>query len=352
MTTSDATPRTLHELAAQFGIEAPRRDVEITGLNTIEAAGPTELTFLSNERYATKLKESAAGAALVPADFEGELPMPALRTAQPRIVFAKLMSAFHPRAQRPAGRHPTAIVPESCTIGDDVSIGAYVVLGENVTLGDRCVLHPHAVLYDDVVIGADCEIHGHVSLREGVVLGDRVIVHNGSVIGADGFGFEPDADGSLFKIPQVGSVRIADDVEIQANVCVDRSALGDTLVGEGTKIDNFAQIAHGCTIGKHSVICGQVGLAGSTKIGNHVMLGGGTGSAGHVEVGDGVQAAARSGIMMDLEPGAKVGGVPAIPIKDALRAVLYAPQVPSIARRLKKMERRVEALEEAENADA
>ena len=339
----------LSDLAARFEIEAPDTDVEITGLNTIDEAGPSDLTFLSNERYGERLGRSKAGAVLIAEDYEGEPPMPALRTKKPRLVLAELLRLFHPASRPAAGIHATAIVPESCRIGDNVFIGAYTVLGENVQVGDGSCIHPHCVIYDDVELGADCVLHSHVSIREGVRLGTRVVIQNGAKLGPDGFGFEPDEQGVLQRVPQVGGVRIGDDVDIQANACVDRSALGDTVIGRGTKIDNLAQIAHGCTIGEHSVICGQAGLAGSTEIGKHVMLGGQAGSAGHIKIDDGAQVAAQSGVVFDLEGGQKYGGTPAMPLQAALRAALVVPRLPDMARRIKKLERALAKLEDAKD---
>ena len=342
--TDTSTTVSLRALAQMLGIEPPASDVEIRGLGTIEDAGPHELTFLANDRYAPKLKTSRAGAALVAADFDGDVSMPLLRTKHPRLAFAKVLEHFNPRKRRTPGIHPTAIVPESCTLGADVFIGAYVVLGERVTLGDRCVLHPHCVIYDDTTLGDDCEIHSHAVLREAIHVGHRVLVQNGAILGSDGFGFEPDAQGRLVRVPQVGTVEIQDDVDVQANACIDRSALGATVIGHGTKIDNLAQIAHGCVIGHDSVICGQAGLAGSTVIGNHVMLGGQVGSGGHLVIGDGAQVAAQGGIMTDLEPGQQYAGTPAFPLKDALRAAIFLPHLPDMSRRIKKLERALEKL--------
>ena len=343
--TEAVTSIPLKELAALLGIDPPGEDLEITGVSTIEAAGQGDVTFLANDRYAVKLKDSRAGAVLVAADYEGEAPMPMLRTNKPRLAFAQLLALFHPPRGRTPGIHATAIVPESCTLGVDLAIGAYVVVGENVKLGDRVTLHSHTVVYDDVEIGADSVIHSHVALREGITLGKNVIVQNGAMLGPDGFGFEPDEQGHLQRVPQVGTVEIGDDVDIQANACVDRAALGATVLGTGTKVDNLAQIAHGCTVGEHSVICGQVGLAGSTRVGKRVMLGGQSGCSGHIEIGDGAQVAAQSGVIFDLEAGKSYGGTPAIPFQKALRASLFLGELPTFSRSLKKLQKAVAKIE-------
>ena len=339
------TSISLQDLARRLDLDPPTTDLEITGVNTIEDAGPNELTFLANDRYAVKLKDSKAGAVIVASDFDGEVPMAALRSPKPRLAFAKTLQLFHPPARPTASIHPTAIVPESCTVGDDVSIGAYVVLGERVQVGDGVTLHPHTVVYDDVVIGDESVIHSHVSLREGIRLGRNVVVQNGAMLGPDGFGFEPDERGHLQRVPQVGTVTIGDDVDIQSNACVDRAAMGATVVGNGVKVDNLAQVAHGCTVGDHSVLCGQVGLAGSTHIGKHVMLGGQVGCSGHIEIGDGTQVAAKSGVIFDLPPGGSFGGVPAMELKKALRSALFMGELPAFSRSIKKLEKQVAKLE-------
>jgi UDP-3-O-[3-hydroxymyristoyl] glucosamine N-acyltransferase len=340
----------LQELADRLAIVLPEglgdaAALEIRGVNTIDQAGPNELTFLSNESYAVRLKDSRAGAVLVAEDYEGEAPMPMVRAKNPRLAFAHILELFHPPAPRTPGIHPTAIIPDSCTVGAEVAIGAYVVLGEDVHLGDRVTIHPHVVVYDDVRIGEDCVLHSHVSIREGTRLGRNVILQNGAMIGPDGFGFEPDERGHLRRIPQVGTVVIGDDVDIQSNTCVDRAALGTTRIGNGVKIDNLAQIAHGCVVGDHSVICGQVGLAGSTIVGKHVMLGGQAGSRGHITIGDGVQVAAKSGIVFDLPAGGSYGGVPATELSKALRSAIFINELPSFNRSIKKLERAMAKLQ-------
>ncbi len=339
-----STSITLRALAERLEIEAPDVDLEITGVATIEDAGPADVTFLANDAYVQALQTSKAGAVLVETDYEGDAPMPMLRAQRPRLAFARLIEMFHPPKPRTASVHPTAIVPESCTIGNEVAIGAYAVLGENVRVGDRSTIHSHVVIYNDAVLGAECEIHSHAVVREHVVVGDRVVLQNGAIVGADGFGFEPDEKGDFMKVPQVGTVRMGSDVEIQANACVDRSAVGATLVGNGTKVDNLAQVAHGCTVGDHSIICGQVGLAGSTYVGNRVMLGGQVGSAGHIRFEDGSSVAAQSGVMQDCEAGQTYGGTPAMPLKDALRSALYLPKLPEMARDIKKNKRAIQKL--------
>lgn len=346
--TTHVSSITLKDLAGRLEIDAPEVDLEITGVATIEDAGPTDMTFLANDAYVQALQDSKAGAVLVETGYEGEAPMPMLRSARPRLAFARLLEMFHPVEHRSATVHPSAIVPDSCSIGTDVAIGAYAVLGENVRVGDRTRIHAHAVIYDDAVLGADCEVHSHAVVREAVIVGDRVALQNGAIIGADGFGFEPDESGNFVKVPQVGSVRIGDDVDIQANACVDRSAVGATRIGNGTKIDNLTQVAHGCTVGENSVLCGQVGLAGSTHVGNRVMLGGQVGSAGHIRFHDDSQVAAQSGVMQDCESGKSYGGTPAMELKDALRSALYLPRLPEMARQIKKNTRALAKLLDAD----
>lgn len=350
MPSDTLTSISLRDLARELDLPPPEVDVEITGVATIDDAGPGDLTFLANDAYRAALKTSRAGAVLVETAFEGDVPMPVLRAERPRLAFARLIARFHPPKPRTASVHPTAIVPASCTLGARVSIGAYAVLGENVRVGAGTTIHPHAVVYDDVRMGAGCEIHSHATVREGVVLGDRVVLQNGAVIGSDGFGFEPSAGGGFEKVPQVGTVVLGDDVEVQANACVDRSALGATRVGRGTKIDNLAQIAHGCIVGEDTIICGQVGLAGSTHVGNRVMLGGQVGSSGHIRIGDGTQVAAQSGVIQDLEPNAVYGGTPATPMGVALRTAAWLPKLPELARQVKQNTRAIEKLQ-APDAD-
>ena len=340
-----AAPIMLHAFARDLGIEVPAGpDVEITGVATIEEAGPSEITFLANEKYVSRLAACRAAAVLIGDDFHVEAPIPQLRTKRPRLAFARLLEHFRPTLRPGPGIHPTAIVPPSCSLGADVHLGAYVVLGEDVHLGDRVVIHAHVAIYDDVRIGAGSEIHSHVSIRDGTRIGRNVIIHNGTVIGADGFGFEPDENGRLAKVPQVGTVEICDDVEIQANAAVDRSMIGVTRIGRGTKLDNFAQVAHGCTIGEDTIVCGQVGLAGSTHVGNRVMLGGQCGFSGHTSVADGAKVAAQSGVMRDLKAGKTYAGSPAFELHEMMRTAGLLPKLPDLYKRIRRLEKALEKL--------
>lgn len=330
----------LAELARKLELDPPEgADIEVTGVAGMRAAGPHDLTFLANARYIQRLKDSRAGAVIVAQDYEGDAPMPMVRSAQPRIDFARAVTLFYPPPPRKVGVHPTAVVPESCTLGAEIYLGPYVVLGENVCIGDRSSVHAHTVLGDDVTVGEDTVVHSHVVLRDRVKLGNRVTLEDGVVLGANGFGFEPTAEGRLFPVPQVGTVEIGDDVDIQAGVCVDRAALGATTIGRGTKIDNLTQVGHGCAIGEDVVICGQVGLSGSTIVGDRVMIAGQVGFSGHTEVGNDARVVAKAGVMTDLEPGKVYVGAPAREYSIMMKALALQPRMPEFMHRLKKLER-------------
>jgi UDP-3-O-[3-hydroxymyristoyl] glucosamine N-acyltransferase len=235
-------------------------------------------------------------------------------------------------------------VHPSASLGPDVHVGALAVIGPRARVGARSVIHPHAVLYEDVVLGEDCLLHSGVQVREGCRLGRRVVVQNGAIIGSDGFGFAKDADGRYQKIPQVGIVEIEDDVEIGALVAIDRSSLGVTRVGRGTKIDNLVQIGHSVSIGQDTIVAGQVGIAGSAKIGDRVTLAGQVGVVGHLELGDGVIASAQTGIPRSLPAGSFVSGSPAIENRAWLKSTAVFARLPDLQRRLRELERLVEQL--------
>lgn len=317
----------------------PTLSIEISGVAGMAEATASELTFLSNHKYRTQIQQSQAAAILVSPNFDGPTPMPILKVSDPYLAFAKAIELFHHKPLPKRTIHPTAIVGEGVTLGQDVSIGAYVVIGNHVTIGEHATLYPHCVIYDQAMIGAHAVLHSHSVVREQVTIGDRVIVQNHAVIGADGFGFVPCADGTLYKIMQAGTVVLEDDVEVQSLTAIDRATVGITRIGQGTKIDNLVQVGHGCEVGKHTLLCGQVGLAGSTKVGNHVMMGGQSGASGHLTIGDQVAVGAQSAVLQSVKPKTQVSGYPAINHGLWRRAIAQFKQLPQWGRRLRRIEK-------------
>jgi UDP-3-O-[3-hydroxymyristoyl] glucosamine N-acyltransferase len=302
----------LGEIAVRLDcrLEGPQ-DLEITGVAGMDEAAPSELTFFANPRYLRKIKTTRAAAIICSAeqDLEGR---PALRSANPYLTFAKAIELFHPPYRPPAGIHSTAVIAPGVKLGRNPSIGPYAVLEEGVEIGDDCVLKSHVVVYRGARIGHRFFAHAHAVVREFARLGDDVILQNGAAIGTDGYGFARQADGSYYKIVQSGTAVIEDGVEIQAYACVDRAAVGETRIHRGAKIDNLVQVGHGCEVGENTLLCGQVGLAGTTKVGRNVILTGQVGVAGHVTIGDNVVVSAQSGIHSDVEPNRIMSGSPAI----------------------------------------
>jgi UDP-3-O-[3-hydroxymyristoyl] glucosamine N-acyltransferase len=333
----------LRELAARLGCELRGDgDVEVLRVRGIEEAGAGDVTFVANPRYVARLAETRASAVIVSPELE--TPLPSLVCANPYLVFARAVALLHPRPRPEPGVHPTASVHPAAHLGPGVHVGAQAVIGPRVRIGARSVIHPHVVLYEDVVLGEDCLLHSGVQVREGCRLGERVVVQNGAVIGSDGFGFAKDAEGRYEKIPQVGTVEIEDDVEIGALAAIDRSSLGVTRIGRGTKIDNLVQVGHSVRIGRDTVLAGQVGIAGSAKIGDRVTLAGQVGVAGHLELGDGVIATAQTGIPHSVPAGSFVSGYPAIENRAWLKSSAVFAKLPELQKRVRELERIVEDL--------
>jgi UDP-3-O-[3-hydroxymyristoyl] glucosamine N-acyltransferase len=328
----------LSELAARLDCTLRGSgSVEVTRVKGLDEAGPGDLTFVANPKYLGKLAATRASAVIVAPDVD--CPLPSLLTPQPYLAFARAVSVLHP-APRPAGGvHPLAHVDDTATIGEDAHVAAFAVLGPRVRVGARTVVRPHVVLYEDVEVGDDCVLHSGVQVREGCRLGNRVVVHNGSVIGADGFGFAKDAEGRYLKIPQVGIVVIEDDVEIGALTAIDRAALGETRIGQRTKLDNLVQIGHSVTIGADSIVAAQVGIAGSTKVGNRVTLAGQVGIVGHIAIGDGAIATAKTGIGHSVPEGAIVSGAPEMENRAWLRSIGVFAKLPELQKRVRELER-------------
>jgi len=334
----------LGELASRLGAEL-RGDatLEVKGVKGIEEAGPAEITFVANPKYAGLARGTKAAAVLVEPEFP-EIETPTLRLKNPYHAFSRALALFYQPPAYPPGIHSTAVIDPSAEIGDACHIGAYVVIGPNVKVGAHSTLLPHVVLYPGVKTGSHFFAHAHAVVRENCELGDNVTLENGAIVGADGFGFAKNDRGHWEKIPQSGPVRIGDRVDVQANACVDRATVGATEIGDGSKIDNLVQIGHGSRVGNDTLICAQTGLAGSSVIGNNVILAGQTGIAGHCSVGDGVILTAQSAVSHDVPPGKMISGSPGFDNRVWLRAVAVFQRLPDLLKRLDRLEKRVSGI--------
>jgi UDP-3-O-[3-hydroxymyristoyl] glucosamine N-acyltransferase len=329
----------LSEIATRLGARlangAP--ETEITGVAGIEAAGAGEITFISNPKYAAAARTTKASAVIVSEDFPA-LATAMLRSKNPYLDFARTLEMFHPAVRYAAGVHPTAVVAASAKakLGAGAHIGPYVVIGEDVEIGANAVLLAHVVIYRGAKIGDNFLAHSHAVVREFCRIGNNVVLQNGAVVGADGFGFAKDGAGRWHKIPQAQPVVIGDDVEIQANSCIDRASVGETRIGRGTKIDNLVQVGHGSHIGEDALLASQVGLAGSTEIGNKVLLLGQAGVVGHCKVGDGAIVTPQSGVAGNVEAGAIVSGAPAVEHRLWLKYSAALNRLPELVKLLRK----------------
>jgi UDP-3-O-[3-hydroxymyristoyl] glucosamine N-acyltransferase len=323
----------LSAIASALGaaLENCSSDIEIKGLNGIEEAGPGELTFVSNPKYAQAARTTTASAVIVAEDFPA-IPAATLRVKDPYLSFARALEMFHPAQRYAAGVHRTAVVDSSARIGEGAHIGPYVVIGEDVEIGRDAVLLSHVVIYRGAKIGDNFFAHAHSVVRENCRLASNVLLQNGVVIGGDGFGFAKTAAGKWHKIPQPAPVVIGDDVEIQANSCIDRASVGETRIGRGVKVDNLVQVGHGSHVGEDSLLCAQVGLAGSTVIGKSVILTGQVGVVGHCTVGDNAIVTPQTGVAADIAPGALVSGSPAVDHRAWLKYSAILPRLPELVR--------------------
>ena len=321
--------------ALEVRLENGSPETEISGLNGIEQAGAGELTFVSNPKYAGAARTTRASAVIVSEDFP-VIPTAMLRAKDPYLSFARALELFHPPRRYSAGVHPTAVVHVGARIGPGAHIGPYVVIDEDVEIGANAVLLAHVMIYRGAKIGDHFFAHSHAVVRENCRIGNNVLLQNGVVIGSDGFGFARTAEGHWHKIPQPAHVVIEDDVEVQANSCIDRASVGETRIKRGVKVDNLVQVGHGSTVGEDALLCAQVGIAGSTEIGNRVILTGQVGVVGHVKVGDNAIVTPQSGVAGDIPARALVSGAPAVDHKLWLKYSAILPRLPEIARAVRK----------------
>jgi len=334
---------TIGELAQQIGGEVVGdASKQVRGVSSIDDVKPGHVTLAENAEYFAKAEASAAVAIVVSIEVP-ESPKPLIRVKKTTLALAKMLAIFHPAARPAPGVHPTAFVDGDVRLGAGVHVGANAVVKRGSSIGDRSVIDAGAVVGEGVVIGADCVIHSNATLYHAITLGDRVIVHSGTVVGSDGFGYVQDG-GTRVKIPQVGTVVIEDDVEIGANVAIDRSTLGATRIKRGTKIDNLVQIAHNVVIGENTVVCGLVGISGSVTIGDNVTLAGQVGMADHVTIGSNTTVGAQSGVSKSLEGGQYYLGSPAVPIGLAARQYAVWANLPELSKRVRELEKQLEEL--------
>jgi UDP-3-O-[3-hydroxymyristoyl] glucosamine N-acyltransferase len=284
---------------------------EITGLSGIEDAQKGHLTFVSNPKYNAAAKTTKASAVIVAENFPA-LSTGMLRSKNPYLAWAKAIELFYPPLHYAPGVHSTAVIHHTAKLGKHAHVGPYAVVNEDAIIGDNAVLLAHVVIYRGASIGNNFFAHAHAVVREFCQLGDNVLLQNGAIVGSDGFGFAKDDEARWHKIVQSGNVVVESDAEIQANACIDRASIGETRIGRGSKIDNMVHVGHSCTIGHDTLLCAQVGLAGTTDVGHNVILAGQVGVSGHVKIGDGAIAIAQSGIPHDVAPGAMVSGAPAL----------------------------------------
>lgn len=336
--------RSLKEIAELVGGElSGDGSLMVRGVAGIKEAGPGEVTFLANPKYLRELKSTKATAVLASPGVVSEGPA-VIHVKNPYYAFSKVVAFFAPAKRPPQGVMQGALVSRDAVVGSRVTIYPNSFIEAGAKIGDDVTIYPGVYVGEGSVVGDGCLIYPNVVIREGVKIGARVIIHGGTVIGADGFGYATD-EGIHHKIPQIGGVVIEDDVELGANVTVDRGALGDTIIKRGAKIDNLVMIAHNVLVGEDSIIVAQAGVSGSTELGHHVVLAGQVGLVGHIKIGDGVMVGAKSGVSSDLAAGQPYSGIPAIPHRDWLRVQAVLPKLPELRKQLMELAKKVEALE-------
>jgi UDP-3-O-[3-hydroxymyristoyl] glucosamine N-acyltransferase len=338
------TKKDLRELARMVSGQVIGDDtVTIRGIAGIKEAKEGEITFVANPRYLKEIDKTQASAIIV-SDQIKIAPKPLVVTKNPYLAYAKIATLFAKKPHILKGVSDNAIIGQNVTLGKDVSIYPWVFIGDNVNIGDRSVIYPFTFIGDEVSLGKDTKIYPNVSVMERCYIGNRVIIHSGAIIGSDGFGYAKDEE-TYYKIPQMGIVRIEDDVEIGANTTIDRAALGETWIKRGVKIDNLVQIGHNVVVGEDTIIVAQAGISGSTEVGDNVRLGGQVGIVGHLKVGNRAAVGAKSGVARSVKEEEIVSGIPAISHRDWLRVQGVLPRLPEIMRRLRYLEQRLQQQE-------
>jgi UDP-3-O-[3-hydroxymyristoyl] glucosamine N-acyltransferase len=344
-----STPRArrLSELATWVGGEVTGDpSLQITGVNGLAEAGPTELSFYAGGKYKRELEATEAGAVLIGLDAEREGEVNSVRVANPHLAFAKVSLLFNPRPSFIPGIHPGAQVHPDSSVHPEATVMSGSTIERGASIGARTVLFPGVYVGESAAVGDECILYPNVTVRERCLVGARVILHPSCVIGADGFGFAFDPTlPAHVKIPQVGIVRIEDDVEIGACSCIDRATFGETVVGRGTKIDNLVQIAHNVKIGQLAILCGQVGISGSTEVGSGAVLAGQVGVVGHIRIGEMAKVGAQAGVARDVAGGATVTGYPAIDHRTWLKSSIAFEHLSELTRELRELRRKVQILE-------
>jgi UDP-3-O-[3-hydroxymyristoyl] glucosamine N-acyltransferase len=337
----------LTELARLTGarLEDDADNPEITGAAGLDDAQPGQITFLANPRYTPRVQKTRATAIYVGEETDVGRDIRVLRAPDPYLAYTRALRLFHPEPQVPPFVHPSAVIDPTARLAEDVWLGACVVIGRDVEIGAGVRIYPNATVYDGVRIGAGSVIHSGAAIREGTLIGERVIIHNNVVVGSDGFGYAKDEERRWLKIPQTGRVVIEDDVEIGAGTTIDCASVGETRIRRGAKIDNLVQIGHSCTVGEDTLLCAQVGLAGSSHIGRRAILAGQAGVAGHLTIGDDVVLTAKSATSHNVEPGKVISGIPAFDNREWLRATAAFRRLGEMQRQLRTLEAKLAALE-------
>jgi UDP-3-O-[3-hydroxymyristoyl] glucosamine N-acyltransferase len=335
----------LNELAKKLGAEVSTpEEVEITGAAGLQDAGEGQITFVAGSQHLRNLEKSNAAAALVPLDTPA-MHLPLVRVKNPRLAFARVLEIFYVEPYHASGISERAVIGHNVVMGSELSIYPLAVIDDGAKIGDRVILYPGVYVGKGAIIDDDSVIYPNVSIGVKVKIGKRVIIHAGTEIGSDGFGFVTE-EGRHYKIPQIGGVVIEDDVEIGGNCCIDRATLGNTVIKKGTKIDNQVQVAHNVTIGEHCLLASQVGIAGSSTLGNYVVFGGRVGVADHTHVGDGVMAGGGSAVTKDVESGQIIAGFNAMPIRNWLKVQAVLPKLPDLKKTVTDLEKQIKEIKE------